>query len=77
MRRILPDNQINSRIQTNSVLGLIFGLLISVLYFVFREVLDNRIKSEDELKYYTLPILGTIPDFNINNNSKKSKRKKK
>lgn len=74
----LPDRPVDSKTKNNSMLGLILGLFISGLYFCIREALDTRIKSENDLiKNYTLPILGTIPDFNINNNPKKTKRKKK
>ena len=40
------------------------GGVLSVLGVLVAEMLDNRIKTEDDLKKgYDFPILGTIPDL--------------
>lgn len=48
----------------NTVIGLMLGGVLSVLGVLVAEMLDNRIKTEDDLKKgYDFPILGTIPDL--------------
>lgn len=48
----------------NTIIGLMLGGVLSVLGVLVAEMLDNRIKTEDDLKKgYDFPILGTIPDL--------------
>jgi len=48
----------------NTIIGLMLGGVLSVLGVLVAEMLDNRIKHEDDLKKgYDFPILGTIPDL--------------
>lgn len=48
----------------NTIIGLLLGGVLSVLGVLVAEMLDNRIKTEDDLKKgYDFPILGTIPDL--------------
>lgn len=48
----------------NTVIGLMLGGVLSVLGVLVAEMLDNRIKHEDDLKKaFDFPILGTIPDL--------------
>lgn len=48
----------------NTVIGFMLGGVLSVLGVLVLEMLDNRIKSEEDLKkYYDIPILGAIPDL--------------
>ena len=48
----------------NTIIGLMLGGVLSVLGVLVAEMLDNRIKNEDDLKKgYDFPILGTIPDL--------------
>lgn len=40
------------------------GLMVAAAYVILRTLLDVRIKSSDELTdKYSIPVLGTIPDF--------------
>lgn len=42
------------------------GLVLSVGVVVLRELLDNRIKSEEDVrKYLELPVIGVIPDYEM------------
>lgn len=51
-------------VMLNTLIGLMLGGVLSVLGVLVGEMLDNRIKSEEDLKkYYDLPILGSIPDL--------------
>lgn len=48
----------------NTIIGLMLGGVLSVLGVLVAEMLDNRIKNEDDLKKaFDFPILGTIPDL--------------
>lgn len=48
----------------NTIIGLMLGGVLSVLGVLVTEMLDNRIKHEDDLKKaFDFPILGTIPDL--------------
>lgn len=48
----------------NTIIGLMLGGVLSVLGVLVAEMLDNRIKHEDDLKKaFDFPILGTIPDL--------------
>lgn len=44
-------------------IGFLLGFLLSSMLIVLREVLDTRIKSEDDLAVFELPMLSNIPDF--------------
>lgn len=44
-------------------IGILLGLFISSLFIVLREVLDTRIKSEEDVASFGLPVLSNIPDF--------------
>lgn len=53
--------------------GILAGALLAVIYIVLRDLLDIRIKSSDELSArYNIPVLGTIPEFEIKSNVKQS-----
>lgn len=53
----------NNSVKT-AIVGGLLGLVIAVVVAILWEVLDVRIKSENDLtKRYDYPILGTIPEF--------------
>ena len=48
----------------NTIIGIMLGGVLSVLGVLVAAMLDNRIRSEEDLKkYYDIPVLGTIPDL--------------
>ncbi len=48
----------------NAAVGAILGLLISAAVVVLIEVLDTRVKSEEDLtNHYELPVIGSIPKY--------------
>lgn len=61
----VPATQPSSpNVLLNTVIGLMLGGVLSVLGVLVAEMLDNRIKHEDDLKKaFDFPILGTIPDL--------------
>ena len=46
-----------------TLIGMALGLVLICAFLVFRDVMDNRVQSEDDLKMFGLPMLATIPDF--------------
>ena len=48
----------------NTLLGMLLGAFLMVAYLVIRELLDTRVRSEQELEEkFGIPIIGTIPNF--------------
>jgi len=45
-------------------LGAIIGAFAAAAYIILRNILDIRIKTEEELiEKYNIPVLGSIPNF--------------
>jgi len=63
-KAMLPEKPIAPKRKVIVTSGLILGLLLGILFVLFREYLDTRIKDEEDLKKVTsVPLLGTIPSF--------------
>lgn len=61
---VLATSPSSPNVLLNTIIGLMLGGVLSVLGVLVAEMLDNRIKTEDDLKKgYDFPILGTIPDL--------------
>ena len=59
-----PSSPASPSVRNNTIYGLFAGLVISVVLVVVKELLDNRIKTADEItEMYGLPVLGAVPDF--------------
>lgn len=60
------------------LIGAMAGFVLAAAYIILRDLLDVRIKTEEELtEKYKIPVLGSIPEFSSNSKSKESKQKKK
>lgn len=62
------------------LIGFAAGAVIAAAYIILRDLLDVRIKGNDDLsERYGIPVLGTIPEFDLkassSKNSKKEERK--
>lgn len=63
-RAKIPENPYSPNRTTNTVLGALAGLVISVAVVAVTTMLDVRIKSEDDLtNICDIPVLGVIPEF--------------
>ncbi len=63
--------QVGPNIIRNTIFGGLIGAIIVVLVVFLKEILDARIKTEDDLLgRYDLPLLGTIPDFSTEKTKK-------
>ncbi|QNR07500.1 YveK family protein [Macrococcoides canis] len=48
----------------NSMIGLILGLISSVLFILIRNILDKRLQTEEQInEVLNLPVIGMIPHF--------------
>jgi capsular polysaccharide biosynthesis protein len=58
----------------NITMGFLIGVLLACVYVMIRMVLDDKIKTaEDILRYTDLPTLAVVPVEKINNTSKLGK----
>ena len=61
---VLPTTQYSPNPRKNMMIGILLGIVLMAAYIVIRELLDNRVKSEQELEEkFGLPIVGSIPNF--------------
>lgn len=59
-----PSIPTSPNIVRNTFVGGFIGFILALLFSVLWEMLDVKLKSEDDLmKKYSLPILGVIPNF--------------
>ncbi len=57
------NSPISPNIALQTVVGALVGFLISAALIVFGVIMDNRVKSEDDLKKYKVPVIGVIPEM--------------
>lgn len=66
---LYPNTPIKPKRKLIVLVGLILGLILGIAYAFGRELIDDRIKNEEEIKELCdVPILGTIPHFKIRKN---------
>lgn len=59
------------------VIGALAGIFVAGLYAVLRDFLDVRIKGRDDLaERYNIPVLGSVPEFELSNVKQKKGAKK-
>ena len=62
----LPTTTSSPNIKQNTFIGIFVGIIIGIAIIFIRELLDTRIKDEDELKTkYNIPVLGIIPNLDV------------
>lgn len=58
---------IKPRPLVNIIIGLLFGALLGILFGLLREIFDNRIQSDEDVKQaLNIPVIGTVPHFDEN-----------
>ena len=63
-RAKIPTAPYSPNVTTNTILGALVGLVLSVGFIVVSAMLDVSIRSEDDLTAIAqIPVLGAIPDF--------------
>ncbi len=75
----LPENPVSPNTKMNVLVGGILGLFLSVMFVIVRYVLDDTIKTQEDVeKYLGVSVLGLIPELeDLSQNKKKKKKKKK
>lgn len=60
-----PD-PVSPNVMRNTTVAAMLGLVLSLGVIILREMLDNRIKTEDDVrKYLDMPVIGVIPDYEM------------
>lgn len=58
-------------------IGAAAGLVLAAAYVILRNLLDVRVKTEEELtEKYNIPVLGSIPNFEVKSSQSASKRER-
>lgn len=74
----VPTNRSSPNYVTNTVMGGMIGVVLAVVVIVLANMLDVRVKHEEDLKKIcTLPVLGVIPDITndkANRDNRKARR---
>lgn len=74
----LPDSPSSPNVAINSIIGILLGAICSFIFVMLREMMDVRIKSEEDiLSKYNIPILASIPAFGIQYSKSKKQPKHK
>lgn len=61
---VLARQRYSPNLKKNTIIGALLGLLIALAIVTVQDLMDDRIRSADELeKRFGISILGTIPDF--------------
>lgn len=69
----LPAEPSSPNMPLNTVVGGLFGLILAVMSVLLYEMLDTRIKTEDDLsELFNIPVIGVIPSINLKDSSKKA-----
>lgn len=74
----IPTHKAAPNVKKNTALGLLMGMILSAGLVVIVTVMNDSIKSEDDItKYLGIPTLASIPDRKDYLNTKRRKTKKK
>lgn len=74
----MPEKPVSPNKKLNILIAFVLGLMVSVGLSLLLEFMDNTYKSKEELeKVVDLPVLGVIPELDVeNSNSKRLKHRK-
>lgn len=68
---VLPMGPSGPNIRTNTIVGGFLGFTFSVLFVLLIEIFDIKVKNQEDIrKRYEIPLIGAIPNFNLNNRKK-------
>lgn len=61
---VLPTTPSKPNILSNTIIGGLSGLILSIAFVLLWEIIDVKLKSQDDLaNKYQIPIIGVIPNF--------------
>lgn len=62
----LPVKPTSPRTATNTAIGALLGMVLSMLFFIVSAMLDTAVRSEEDLtENFDIPVLGVIPSLNM------------
>lgn len=62
----ISTSPVSPNTRNNTILGALFGMLLSLAFILLRELFDVRVKSADDLvNKFGIPVLGAIPEIYI------------
>ena len=68
----IPEKPVSPNKKLNILIAFVLGLMVSIGLSLLLEFMDNTYKSKEELeKVSGLPVLGTIPELNVEDSSSK------
>lgn len=71
----VPRVPSSPNVSRNSIIGIMFGVLLSMGIIFMIQFFDNTVKGEDDLKIrYNIPVLGEIPDLLMHHGVKSNKK---
>lgn len=74
----MPEKPVSPNKKLNILIAFVLGLMVSVGLSLLLEFMDNTYKSKEELeKVVDLPVLGVIPELDVENSSSKRLKHRK
>lgn len=74
----MPEKPVSPNKELNILIAFVLGLMVSVGLSLLLEFMDNTYKSKEELeKAVDLPVLGVIPELDVENSSSKRLKHRK
>lgn len=62
----LPKTTSSPNTKQNTFIGVVVGVILGIAIIFIKELLDTRIKDEDDLKSkYNIPVLGVVPNLDL------------
>lgn len=73
-----PQTYSSPSISRNIQIGMLVGLLLSMVLIFAIEMIDNKVKDSDQIsEQFKYPVLGEIPYFAVNGNTKQGEKQTK
>lgn len=66
----LPEEPVSPNVMLNTAIGFVLGIIISVGMIFVMELMDTRVKNEEDLKkLLEYPVIGIIPEISVEENA--------
>lgn len=66
----LPEEPVSPNVMKNTFIGFVLGIIISIGMIFVMELMDTRVKNEEDLKkLLEYPVIGIIPEISVEENA--------
>lgn len=66
----LPEEPVSPNVMKNTLIGFVLGVIISIGMIFVMELMDTRVKNEEDLKkLLEYPVIGIIPEISVEENA--------